>query len=1261
MSFKQRKKRIPEVFGNGVCGVWPYIVALILNALIHIIFFVLHGFNFYNFTRLFLSFLFFIYPFYYTADVLWSLQPSVCGILSGKLQINRKYYMNFAKKEVESGLLLPVTISIPVYTESNDVIFETIRQSISAIKRYYKFSNKPSNIIVSDDGIAVMLNGSCTKEKADYIVKTYLENKSSLSENEVKAAQRIIFCRENKISFVVRPKENRAGLFKKASNLNYTLRLGNYITKGNDIDLINTEFKDGYYEGNVITNEIILLLDKDSGVNERIIEFIVPEFGSDEKLAYVQCATKAENMYDNYYSYATGHQINNLFHNIWPCKALQGYFVPLIGHNVFIRKSILEKSGLWSENKVSEDYDKAICFYNMGYHGKYAQIKGLEFTEYASRTFVEETGRQRRYSYGLFEMIFDGTIALGKSRKCDMFYMILYFFSTINQVMLIPTVLFECYFGNIYTLWAGFIFCNIAFIVLPGIRGIIMHRRLPKEYSEKFIHTLIIAFSFVGHSFSIFCGAFRYFINKVKKNLTPFPSTNVDKFEYCFNDGIKLMVEYFKNNKAFLLIAILCLDRGIFLITRKGIPFITQITYCYILFFVVFIPFLLTPQLFSGLKLRMNFAFPSRNNKYFDDDIYQYHEIEIINSEIEPDSLSSNKEVDDDIRAFLNTYDETLQEILLNEDIPKEITENYTFESCIRKDDEGKKEIYLLRRKKDNVKVLLRITKNYPEEDAVEEAKLLKKLNHPSIPKVYAYYEQNEKKYILREYIEGNSLYDVVKSRGILNIRDIYKVIIKLTDTLKYLHSQNPPVIHRDIKPQNIIVGKDGNIHLIDFGIARLHKERRKQDTSVILTLDYASPEQYGFAQTTPLSDIYSLGVVTLFMATGNTIKSDLESQIVNNNLRYMIERCIDFNPKSRFQRVDEIQEYIKNKGLKSSDVNKKWKLGLTFVVVSIILSIFSYNIGIYFGRNKGENIGYDKGYFAGYADSYELMPTFKANSTYLDEKNIINNMFVNDNVFTAYYNDLIFYIHEGDIYKMSDNGINSELLINDTKAEMLSFDNGWIYYSSGSKIIQINLYTLESHTLYENIPGKLYVIDDNYYIRNNNGLYKLDISNGNMTLLNSLNNYKQISVFEEKLYFIDNQKLFSSDLNGDNVNEILGNNVESFCIFEDYIFVIVKNGNLNEVVKININDYDVLLLAEINASKINVTNKGIYFIDDFDNTLNVYSLDGKIQTKISKNRALDFNVIGDWIFYHNSMDNNRLWCIRVDGTNDHPIQGRES
>jgi hypothetical protein len=124
-------------------------------------------------------------------------------------------------------------------------------------------------------------------------------------------------------------------------------------------------FEGGYAEGNIITNDIILLLDKDSGVKERIMEAVIPEFAADEKLAYVQCATSAVNLYDNYYSYAIGHQINNLFHNIWPCKALQGFFLPLVGHNVFLRKSLLEKSGLWAENRVSEDFDKAIHFYSI--------------------------------------------------------------------------------------------------------------------------------------------------------------------------------------------------------------------------------------------------------------------------------------------------------------------------------------------------------------------------------------------------------------------------------------------------------------------------------------------------------------------------------------------------------------------------------------------------------------------------------------------------------------------------------------------------------------------------------------------------------------------------------------------------------------------------------------------------------------------------------------------------------------------------------
>ncbi|MFV0400173.1 MAG: glycosyltransferase family 2 protein, partial [Oscillospiraceae bacterium] len=614
---KPKQRRIPENLGNSVCGVWPCVAALVFDAVIHAGLFISYGPSVYSLVRLFLSFIFFIFPLHYIADILWSLRPSVCEILSGRFQVNRKQYMNTARREVDRDDLLPVTVSIPVYMENNDVIFETIRMSLAAIKRYREFSGQAANVIVSDDGLAPMLGGFCTKEKTETLAHAIVYNPSSLSPQELKAAERIRFYRKYGVAFVVRPAGGRAGLFKKSSNLNYTLRLGNAVAEGTLLDELLQEggsFEGGYAEGDVRTNEIILLLDKDSGVKERIIEAIVPEFAVDEKLAYVQCATSAANMYDNYYTYATGHQINNLFHNIWPCKALQGFFVPLVGHNVFMRKSLLEKSGFWAEDRVSEDYDKAICFYNLGYHGKYAQIKGLDFTEYVSRTFTEETGKQHRYSYGLFEMMFEGTLAPGKTRKCDMLYMIMYFFSVINQIMLLPTVLVECYFGDIHLLWAGFILCNACFILLPCIRGLIMSRRLLKEQSEKLAHTVLVAVSFVGHSFSMLSGACRYFANKIKENRTPFPSTSVDKLEYRFTDGVKLLVEYIRKNKWFIPVAILCLDRGIFMITRKGIEPVTLYIYVYILFSAVLVPILLTPQLFSGFGIKQRVARPAQGD-----------------------------------------------------------------------------------------------------------------------------------------------------------------------------------------------------------------------------------------------------------------------------------------------------------------------------------------------------------------------------------------------------------------------------------------------------------------------------------------------------------------------------------------------------------------------------------------------------------------------------------------------------------------------
>lgn len=595
-----KKRRIPAALGERACGVWLYVVTLLVNAGAHAALFISYGMNWQRFPRLFLSFIFFIYPLCYLADIVWTLRPSIQGILSGKIAVNRKYYMNTVRTEFDRDALLPLTISIPIYQESNDVVFKTIRDSLSAAEGYREFSGREANVVVSDDGLAPLMGGSCTRPEADRLFRLPQEGREALPPKERMAAERIRFYREHGVSFVARPARDRAGLFKKASNLNYTLRLSQVSPDGTPPDGLFREggdFAGGYAEGPVTIHEAILLLDKDSGLNGKIVEAVMPEFTADGELAYVQCATKADNLDENYYSSATGHQTNDLFHNIWPCKALQGFFVPLVGHNVFLRKSMLTATGLWSEDRVSEDYDMAIRFYGKGYHGKYAQLRGLEFTESASRTFTEETNKQRRYAYGLFEMIFNGTISVKKARACDIFYMLLYFCSVLNQTLLIPTVLIENYFGNIHLLWAGFLLCMACFVLAPVIRGLLLERLHPEEHVG-IVHCLLLSLSFLGHSYSIFIGACRYLANAFKKIKRSFPSTNVDQLDYSLRDGLKLLLQFFRKNPMFLVIAFMCLDRGIYLLTRKGLDLATVFTYGYILFGTVLVPILLTPQLF---------------------------------------------------------------------------------------------------------------------------------------------------------------------------------------------------------------------------------------------------------------------------------------------------------------------------------------------------------------------------------------------------------------------------------------------------------------------------------------------------------------------------------------------------------------------------------------------------------------------------------------------------------------------------------------
>lgn len=150
------------------------------------------------------------------------------------------------------------------------------------------------------------------------------------------------------------------------------------------------------------------------------------------------------------------------------------------------------------------------------------------------------------------------------------------------------------------------------------------------------------------------------------------------------------------------------------------------------------------------------------------------------------------------------------------------------------------------------------------------EARILKDLKHPNLPKVTEFFEDNQKLYIIMEYVEGKSLNELLEAHnGPLPERRVLDWAITISEILRYLHNQYPPIIFRDLKPANLIESSDGTLKLVDFGIARYYHSQKICDTISLGSPGYAAPEQYrGKVQTDARTDIYGLGVTMHVLLT---------------------------------------------------------------------------------------------------------------------------------------------------------------------------------------------------------------------------------------------------------------------------------------------------------------------------------------------------------------------------------------------------------
>jgi serine/threonine protein kinase len=191
---------------------------------------------------------------------------------------------------------------------------------------------------------------------------------------------------------------------------------------------------------------------------------------------------------------------------------------------------------------------------------------------------------------------------------------------------------------------------------------------------------------------------------------------------------------------------------------------------------------------------------------------------------------------------------------------------------------------------------------------AEREARVLSELRHPSLPAYLEHFEEAGALYLVMEKIEGRTLAELRRDRALDQVQ-VLRFLRETGETLRYLHGRAPPIIHRDIKPQNVIRRNDGSFALVDFGSVR-DRLRSEGGSTVVGTFGYMAPEQFQ-GRALPVTDVYGVGATAIACLTGEEPEAlphkglaiDVEAALagrVDQNLVALLTRLLDPDPDRR-------------------------------------------------------------------------------------------------------------------------------------------------------------------------------------------------------------------------------------------------------------------------------------------------------------------------------------------------------------------------
>ena len=211
------------------------------------------------------------------------------------------------------------------------------------------------------------------------------------------------------------------------------------------------------------------------------------------------------------------------------------------------------------------------------------------------------------------------------------------------------------------------------------------------------------------------------------------------------------------------------------------------------------------------------------------------------------------------------------------------------------------------------------------------------------IPKAYRIFEENGEVYLVREYIEGMSLAQMVLQKGGISEAEICRISRKICQTAEQFQNPDEPMIHRDIKPENIVVTPGGEVVFIDFGTMRSYKKDGSRDTFVVGTRGTAAPEQYGYTQTDQRTDVYAIGQTMLYMVSESYEMNQLSECAVSRRMKKIIEKACSFEPDKRYGDAAQLRRAVeKCQANNRKKVYKKAGAGFGLIAAGYILAIFS-------------------------------------------------------------------------------------------------------------------------------------------------------------------------------------------------------------------------------------------------------------------------------------------------------------------------------